>query len=91
MSKADASMAQVPFPLGYQRKQEEENPNRVKNEAINKDALKEASQIHVNIWNTVDKGLKQNYPGDNMPSKAYFEGILDHQEINTCFKNIHYI
>jgi hypothetical protein len=38
--EADASMAQVPFPLGYQRSQEEENPSRVKNEAINKDALK---------------------------------------------------
>ena len=47
----------------------------VKNEAINKDALKEASKIHVNIWNTADKGLKQNYPGDNILSIPYFEGI----------------
>ena len=78
-SKAKPSINQVPSLLGYQRIQEEENPIRVKNEAINRDALKEASTIHVNIWNTPDGGWKQNFPGNNISSKPYFDGILDHQ------------
>ena len=78
-SKAKPSINQVPFPLGYQRIQEEENPIRVKNDAINRDALKEASTIHVNIWNTADGVWKQNFPGNNISSKPYFDGILDHQ------------